>query len=84
MIKSKRLRVCKGCCRIVVDVLAGCAHCQGHHFTVVDEAIQHCRVCGCTNEAACNDGGRGCYWVNDSLCSVCHRKQVAHCVRGSR
>jgi hypothetical protein len=29
-----------------------------------------CRVCGCTDNAACPDG---CYWVDDShtLCSEC-------------
>ena len=30
--------------------------------------IQACRVCGCTNEAACEDG---CSWVEDDLCSAC-------------
>ena len=30
--------------------------------------IQACRVCGCTNEMACEGG---CSWVEDDLCSEC-------------
>lgn len=30
--------------------------------------IQHCRMCGCTNERACNGG---CTWVRPDLCSAC-------------
>jgi hypothetical protein len=29
---------------------------------------QVCRVCGCTNFAAC---AGGCWWVEDDLCSSC-------------
>lgn len=31
-----------------------------------------CRVCGCTEERACEPNG--CYWVGDDLCSECVRK----------
>lgn len=27
-----------------------------------------CRVCGCTDDAACEGG---CYWVEPDLCSAC-------------
>lgn len=30
--------------------------------------IRTCRVCGCTDESAC-DGG--CSWIGDDLCSAC-------------
>lgn len=32
-----------------------------------------CRVCGCTDERACEDANIGgpCYWVEPNLCSAC-------------
>lgn len=30
--------------------------------------VEECRVCGCTDEIACEDG---CYWVEEDLCSAC-------------
>lgn len=32
---------------------------------------RQCRVCGCTDEAACPDG---CEWVEEDLCSNCVEK----------
>lgn len=32
---------------------------------------QHCRVCGCTDEAACPTPIGPCYWVRPDLCSAC-------------
>lgn len=32
-------------------------------------AGQACRVCGCTQEDACEGG---CWWVEEDLCSSCH------------
>lgn len=34
--------------------------------------IRRCRSCGCTDEQACPGG---CWWVDDDLCSTCHRGQ---------
>lgn len=33
--------------------------------------VQKCRVCGCTDNNACEGG---CYWVEDDLCSKCAEK----------
>lgn len=30
--------------------------------------VRSCRVCGCTDENACEGG---CWWVEDDLCSSC-------------
>lgn len=30
--------------------------------------LQTCRICGCTDEDGCP---KGCYWVEDDLCSSC-------------
>lgn len=35
-------------------------------MTIFDE--RRCRVCGCTDEWACEGG---CYWVEEDLCSTC-------------
>jgi hypothetical protein len=32
------------------------------------QGLRSCRVCGCTNDFACDDG---CYWVEADLCSTC-------------
>lgn len=39
-----------------------------------------CRVCGCTDDHACDEG---CYWIDDSLCSTCIAAQ-GHTVRMTR
>jgi DNA polymerase III sliding clamp (beta) subunit (PCNA family) len=36
-------------------------------------AVRTCRVCGCTEDNACNDGENPpCSWVGIDLCSYCH------------
>lgn len=30
-----------------------------------------CRVCGCTDDLACDVHGVACFWVEDDLCSAC-------------
>jgi ParB family chromosome partitioning protein len=42
---------------------------DGDTFTVPT-----CRVCGCTDEAACDDDGQPCHWVEPDLCSACAGK----------
>ncbi|HEY0075554.1 MAG TPA: hypothetical protein VGB77_15760 [Abditibacteriaceae bacterium] len=44
-----------------------CANCA--------RGVMVCRVCGCTNEAACNGG---CSWAEPNLCSECHARQQTH------
>jgi len=34
---------------------------------------RRCRVCGCTDDDACEDG---CSWVEDDLCSSCEYKEM--------
>lgn len=36
-----------------------------------EENEQTCRICGCTQNNACEGG---CYWVEDHLCSQCAKK----------
>jgi hypothetical protein len=36
-----------------------------------DENERKCRVCGCTEDNACEGG---CYWVEEDLCSKCAEK----------
>ena len=38
---------------------------------IFDEDTRECRICGCTQYNACEDG---CYWVTDDLCSQCAKK----------
>lgn len=38
----------------------------------IKSSNQKCRVCGCTDEHAC-DGG--CYWASVNLCSKCAEKE---------
>jgi len=35
--------------------------------------VAYCHVCGCTEEAGCEDG---CWWVADDLCSSCQGEEV--------
>lgn len=37
-------------------------------FNVPDEVLRVCRVCGCSEFNACEDG---CHWVEEDLCSAC-------------
>jgi protein gp37 len=37
-------------------------------FIVPEDGERACRVCGCTQNNACEDG---CYWVEDNLCNKC-------------
>jgi len=41
------------------------------------EDLVHCRVCGCTDVAACEDEATGmpCHWAAPGLCSRCARLQ---------
>ncbi len=41
-------------------------------WPLVDTDVRTCRVCGCTDQYAC-DGG--CWWVERDLCSACTNKQ---------
>lgn len=41
---------------------------------------QACRVCGCTQNNACEGG---CYWVEPDLCSECVGKKAARKVKQS-
>ena len=43
-----------------------CPVCLG--ATEIDSDIASCRICGCTDEVACEGG---CSWVEDDLCSEC-------------
>jgi hypothetical protein len=36
--------------------------------SLIDDVV--CRQCGCTNLEAC---AKGCFWVDDDLCSACAR-----------
>ncbi len=36
--------------------------------------IRKCRICGCTEDHACEGG---CYWVGPDLCSACEEKMFA-------
>jgi hypothetical protein len=39
---------------------------------IMSIAPRHCRVCGCTDDAACvNADGETCCWVAQDLCSAC-------------
>lgn len=44
-------------------------HVYGYGPTTPAAAIAACRVCGCTELAACPGG---CWWVADDLCSRCY------------
>ncbi|MBN9078227.1 MAG: hypothetical protein BGN87_06415 [Rhizobiales bacterium 65-79] len=35
------------------------------------DAVRACRVCGCTDMAACVTADGACYWVEPDLCSAC-------------
>jgi hypothetical protein len=39
-----------------------------HYLSSVQVRDQYCRICGCTEDNAC-DGG--CFWIEDDLCSAC-------------
>jgi len=57
------------------DSIAAVLAVHGHHGATelewldeVEEGVTACRVCGCTDDAACFGG---CYWVEPDLCSAC-------------
>jgi len=42
-------------------------------FLAQREGMRSCRVCGCTEDNACDDEALGsCCWVEANLCSSCH------------
>lgn len=45
---------------------------------VPEDALPVCRVCGCTDDFACEDDGTGtpCCWIEPDLCSACAGKYV--------
>ncbi|HUV53024.1 MAG TPA: hypothetical protein VMW64_08125 [Dehalococcoidia bacterium] len=50
---------------------------EGSCFVCSDSVCQEqpmCRVCGCTNEHACETDEGPCHWVEDDLCSACAAK----------
>lgn len=54
---------CLGCgCADILDAAGYCGDCRGD-----DPDVATCRVCGCTDDAACPGG---CEWADD-LCSRC-------------
>lgn len=49
---------------------------DGHEvWTISPDLGQRCRICGCNWEKGCPP--RGCYWVEDDLCSCCASTQPA-------
>lgn len=38
------------------------------------DLVQRCRVCGCSEMAAC---GGGCYWIEPDLCNRCGPRPVS-------
>lgn len=55
---------------------------DGQVHDAFPEAVRACRVCGCTQERACDNGAYGCWWVDDPLglgplCSSCLPRVVA-------
>lgn len=51
-----------------LDVFA--ASVRGEQAGVIEK--DHCRVCGCTDDHACEGG---CSWVEEDLCSACVGKE---------
>lgn len=47
---------------------------QGAIYCVecVNDGVETCRGCGCTDEAGCRGG---CYWAGPGYCSACVRKE---------
>ena len=44
-----------------------------------------CRICGCTEDAACvNGNGEACYWIDSDLCSECHYDGCVQAKRSSK
>jgi hypothetical protein len=42
-------------------------------FEVPDEVLRVCRICGCSEYNACENG---CFWVEEDLCSECVNKGI--------
>jgi ParB family chromosome partitioning protein len=51
-------------------------YCEAKHTENKPDQPGVCRVCGCTNETPCEDGGFPCRWVDKekTLCSACAGK----------
>lgn len=50
--------------------LVGMAFLHGRaHALARVTGLRFCRVCGCTDDAACQPGS--CFWVEADLCSAC-------------
>ena len=60
--------------RIVVFVLGGEDTVLPPRPDLRPLGIAQCRVCGCTDEMACDEG---CYWVEPDLCSTCAPDRAA-------
>lgn len=58
----RRVPVVRGELRVVDDLEA---------TDVESPDVRTCRVCGCTDEAACEVQGVPCLWVQEDLCSAC-------------
>lgn len=63
------------------DSIAAVLAVHGHHGATelewldeLEEGVTACRVCGCTDDAACFGG---CFWVEPDLCSVCRENGLA-------
>lgn len=49
----------------------------------LENMTQACRVCGCTDYAACDDDGQGCGWASPDVCTVCAAFLPAACAEPS-
>ena len=48
-----------------------CVACRARKATATADGVRFCRVCGCTQHRACDDGYGPCSWVQADLCSAC-------------
>lgn len=60
----------------VVNATGRCMKCIAKtipklRFPVPRPRIRKCRICGCTEDHACEGG---CYWVGPDLCSACEEQ----------
>ncbi len=46
--------------------------------------VRKCRVCGCTEEKACQTAGGPCHWVEEDLCSACADKPGKPAKKGTK
>lgn len=52
----------------IASILAVHGHAGATDLEWIDDVVVACRVCGCTDEAACFGT---CFWVETDLCSAC-------------